>query len=113
MGLLPDYRGMDVVEWPILEKNFKKLGLTTHLMDTGIDTGKIIQKKEYKLKSKISIKNIRNDYEPLMCNLLIEAYFKLRNNEKLLTQNFSDGKQYFIMHKKLKHYANMNIRKKK
>ena len=45
MGLLPDYRGMDVVEWPILEKNFKKLGLTTHLMDTGIDTGKIIQKK--------------------------------------------------------------------
>ena len=64
-------------------KNFKKLGLTTHLMDTGIDTGKIIQKKEYKLKSKISIKNIRNDYETLMCDLLIEAYFKLRNNEKL------------------------------
>ena len=113
MGLLPDYRGMDVVEWPILEKNFKKLGLTTHLMDTGIDTGRIIQKKEYKLKSQTSIKNIRNDYETLMCNLLIEAYFKLQNNEKLLTQNFSDGKQYFIMHKKLKHYANMNIIKKK
>ena len=47
-----------------------------------------------------------------MCNLLIEAYFNLRNNEKLLTQNFSDGNQYFIMHKKLKHYANMNIRKR-
>ena len=110
MGLLPEYRGMDVVEWPILQGYFKKLGLTTHLMDTGIDTGDIIQKKEYHIQPNISIQNIRNDYEPIMCKLLIEAYFVLKSNVKLIPQDFSDGKQYFIMHKKLKLYANMNVK---
>ena len=44
MGLLPKYRGMDVVEWPIIDKSFN-LGLTTHLIYKGVDTGDIIEQK--------------------------------------------------------------------
>ena len=31
MGVLPQYRGMDVVEWPILEGNLNEIGMTVHL----------------------------------------------------------------------------------
>lgn len=104
MGILPDYRGMDVVEWPIIENNFHKMGLTTHLMDSGIDTGKIIQSKNYELDPKNQILEcIRNDYEPIMCEMLVEACILLKsNNFELIDQRKIDGKQYFIMHKKLK-----------
>jgi methionyl-tRNA formyltransferase len=42
MSIVPDYRGMDVVEWPILHGEPDKVGLTVHVMDSGIDTGDIL-----------------------------------------------------------------------
>ena len=44
MGPLPQYRGMDVVEWPLLEAGdaSPRLGVTLHFMDKGIDTGPIL-----------------------------------------------------------------------
>jgi len=39
-GILPRYRGMDVVEWAILEAQAEpETGLTLHFMDPGVDTG--------------------------------------------------------------------------
>ena len=43
MGVLPKYRGMDVVEWPFLENENRQVGVTCHLMDKGIDTGDILE----------------------------------------------------------------------
>ena len=43
MGILPKYRGMDVVEWPFLENDRLNVGITCHLMDKGIDTGDILE----------------------------------------------------------------------
>ena len=44
MGPLPEYRGMDVVEWPLLEqsRDVARLGITVHYMDKGVDTGAIL-----------------------------------------------------------------------
>ena len=46
MGILPEYRGMDVVEWPFVEQSEPRpwLGLTLHLMDQGVDTGPILSR---------------------------------------------------------------------
>ena len=33
MGILPNYRGMDVVEWPILERHPEMVGITVHFME--------------------------------------------------------------------------------
>ena len=43
MGILPKYRGMDVVEWPFLENEPQEIGITCHLIDKGIDTGDILE----------------------------------------------------------------------
>ena len=41
MGILPKYREMDVVEWPFLLGD-KNVG-TCHIMDSGVDTGDILE----------------------------------------------------------------------
>ena len=43
MGILPMYRGVDVVEWPILNEDWNNIGLTIHFMVKGIDTGDILK----------------------------------------------------------------------
>ena len=45
MGILPFYRGMDVAQWPILNQDFSNIGLTTHIIDEGVDTGDILVHK--------------------------------------------------------------------
>jgi methionyl-tRNA formyltransferase len=102
MGILPKYRGMDVVEWPLLENEPKQLGITVHFMNEGLDTGDILKTKFIKLKKNDTIKKIRRRFEPIMCLHMVDTCLSYLNgsiNKK--PQNESDGKQYFIMHQKL------------
>lgn len=50
-SLLPKYRGRSPHIWSIIN-NEKKTGITTHLIDNGCDTGKIIFQKEIKISIK-------------------------------------------------------------
>ncbi len=43
-GLLPRYRGVDVVAWAVL--NGDPVGVSVHLVDAGIDTGRICRTRE-------------------------------------------------------------------
>jgi methionyl-tRNA formyltransferase len=45
-GRLPFYRGRNVVNWAILNGE-KEIGLTSHFVDDGIDTGEIILQKTF------------------------------------------------------------------
>lgn len=57
-GICPRYRGSGNI-WAIYEMNFKKIGVTIHYLDSGIDTGKIIKIK------KIDIKKINCKFEDI------------------------------------------------
>ena len=57
MGLLPNYRGMNVLEWSIL--NNDPIGVTLHYIDEGIDPGDIIKFKEIKATKTDTIKTLR------------------------------------------------------
>ena len=103
MGVLPAYRGMDVVEWPILHGDFNNVGLTTHFMDSGIDTGPILKIKRVKIRKNESINNLRKRFEPLMVQLMLITVIDFSTKRiKPENQNFEDGKQYYIMHNDLK-----------
>lgn len=56
-GPLPETRGMNAAEWSILLN--KKQEVTIHLIDRGIDTGKIIKRMPYSLNSNDDIESIR------------------------------------------------------
>jgi len=44
-GMLPSYRGRNVINWAIINGE-KKIGMTAHFVDEGIDTGDIILQRE-------------------------------------------------------------------
>ncbi|MFC2065400.1 formyltransferase family protein [Chloroflexota bacterium] len=73
MGALPNYRGMDVVEWPILERNLDMIGITVHFMNKGVDTGDILRIKRIQPKDSETILELRDRIEPMMCQTIVET----------------------------------------
>jgi len=112
MGVLPQYRGMDVVEWPMLEDNYEEIGMTVHFMDKGVDTGDIIEIKKVKVEPNENIKQLRERFEPIMCRQIVKCCLGYLNGEhKKFPQKFEDGKQYFIMHPRLIESTEMKMEK--
>ena len=112
MGVLPKYRGMDVVEWPFLENDNEQVGVTCHLMDKSIDTGdiiEIIKVESYKFKNFIELREYMSG---VMLELMVENILSIsKGNVKQYKQLQSDGKQYFVMHPILKEIAEKIYRK--
>jgi methionyl-tRNA formyltransferase len=107
-GILPQYRGMDVVEWTAAEENIEVVGFgaTLHLMDKGVDTGPILLKHTISPKPGENFRVIRQRLEVLMVRLMVEGIRGLRDGK--LTpqpQKEADGRQYFVMHSRVKQYA--------
>lgn len=112
MGLLPPYRGMDVVEWPILENHLEQIGITVHFMDQGLDTGDILRAKQIKPHKGESISELRDRIEPIMCQTLVDTCIDfLNNNIQRQPQDILAGKQYFKMHPILLNFAAKKLEK--
>ena len=113
MGILPMYRGMDVIEWPLLYKDFNNIGVTLHFMAKGVDTGDILKVKKIKLKKNDSTRNLRVRFEPVMVKEMVEVVANvLKKRIKPQKQRLVDGKQFFVMHDKLIKIAELNLNKK-
>ncbi len=111
-GWLPEYRGMDVIEWAVLEAGSRRpeLGITLHFMDQGVDTGPILLRQKVELKKGDTFARIRGRLEPMMVNLMIAGVNKLGDgtlHAKL--QNPDDGQQYYVMHPRLQALARKNL----
>lgn len=101
-GILPLYRGMDVVEWPILDGRLDQIGMTVHFMDAGVDTGDILRVRKVKIKKEETIRQIREKIEGLMCREMTQTCLDyLRGKVKRVSQKAGDGRQYFVMHPRL------------
>lgn len=114
MGVLPRYRGMDVIEWAILEERFDQIGLTVHFMDEGVDTGDILRIRKIPLRSsEETISQLRERFEPIMCRTMVQTTLDFLNGKiRPMPQKLEDGKQYFIMHPALKRIAEQKIKTK-
>jgi methionyl-tRNA formyltransferase len=111
-GWLPKYRGMDVIEWAVLEAGSRKpeLGITLHFMDQGVDTGPILLQQKVELKKEEPFAGIRRRMEPMMVNLMIEGVCELRDGAlHAKPQNPNDGQQYYVMHPRLQAVARKNL----
>lgn len=108
MGFLPTFRGMNVLEWSLLHKH--KPGVTLHFIDTGIDTGDILLFKEIEVSSTDTIESLRAKALPVSVEAVMEGIAGLANGSlKPVSQHIQDGKQYFVMHERLKKVAEGRI----
>jgi methionyl-tRNA formyltransferase len=113
MGILPLYRGMDVVEWPILEASGRspQIGLTLHFMERGVDTGPILLQYRLELRPGDTIASIRRRLEPEMVHLMIHGLRGLRDATLTpVPQQPAVGRQYFVLHPRLKAAAEDSLK---
>lgn len=113
LGILPEFRGMDVIEWPFLVNPKKpKLGITIHFMDKGIDTGPIILKKSLPVEYCRNIHELRIALEGIKIDALMETLELHTKNSIAVSEQFEqDGKQYYVMHNELLAIAKKNAAK--
>ena len=116
MGVLPEYRGMDCFYWALLKKDFENIGLTTHFMDSGIDTGNILDIEIIKFKKTDNFDDIEPKLEYHMPNMMVSTIKKIaKNKDYSRKQEFHEGNQYFVMQQSLKKIAKnkFKLRRKK
>jgi methionyl-tRNA formyltransferase len=102
MGLLPRYRGMNVAEWAALEG--EPVGVTVHLLDSGIDTGPIIATREVAVAA-ADVTGLRAQIDAAQLALLGEVVGDIVRTGALPRprhQQAHSGRQYFRMHPDLK-----------
>lgn len=111
MGFLPSYRGMNVLEWSLFYGH--KIGVTLHFIDRGIDTGDILLFKEIPIERGDSINTLRAKSLVINIELMIQGINLIINkNETRIKQKFEQGKQYFVMHKRLKDLVERTLQNK-
>jgi folate-dependent phosphoribosylglycinamide formyltransferase PurN len=110
MGILPDYRGMDVVEWPLLEGKPDCVGLTVHFMDAGVDTGDILATHRVEPCAGENVHDLRGRFEVPMCRELVaacEGWLAGRLTRR--PQAGEKTRQYFILHPRLMELARARL----
>jgi methionyl-tRNA formyltransferase len=111
-GILPFYRGTDVVEWPAAEGRLGEpgIGLTLHLMDEGLDTGPILLCRRMTLQGGDTFGSIRERIGPAHVHLMLDGLRGLRDGTiKPVPQARGAGRQYFVMHPRLLDFASAQL----
>ena len=132
-GILPEYKGSGIFSW-VLINGESKFGITLHTIDKGVDTGDIIEIREfliskqdtafslYKKNEKMIFKMFKNWYNDLLLEDFIATpqkknkgnYYlkkdlqKAKNLTKFIKAFYFPGKEpvYFINSKGKKIYLN-------
>lgn len=96
-GLLPKYRGVDVISWAIYHGN--PVGVTVHFVDEGIDTGSIVLQEAIGITESDTIESLGKKADRLAGELMAEIVQKVVDGESIevVPQSIADGKQYHRM----------------
>jgi methionyl-tRNA formyltransferase len=105
-GILPNYRGVDCLRWAVLNGD-NRVGITTQLIDAGVDTGGIVntQSIDLSIMKPCTIQDLdKIIFYRYKLFSFVRAVEMLVEDGKINTkqQQLSDGKQYFYMHHRLR-----------
>jgi hypothetical protein len=96
IGLLPGYRGRNVMEWSLLQGD--DVGITVFFIDAGIDTGERIV-----ISEKVDISHCGSIEEAKQYLFELDAEFFRRALERLHSENFEyglndgSGRRHYVM----------------
>jgi methionyl-tRNA formyltransferase len=112
LALLPEIRGMSSPEWSLLCG--VPLGITIHFMDSGLDTGAILLRREFRVADDCdSLTDLRNRMIAEGVELIAEAVADLdRGAVSAVPQAEREkDRQFFVMHERLKVVATRRLKK--
>ena len=94
-SLLPKYRGASPIQTAILNGE-KVTGVTTMLMDEGLDTGDILLKKEININDEDDEETLFNKLSLISADLLIDTIFNFDNIKPIKQDDASATKSKLI-----------------
>jgi len=112
LALLPEIRGMSTVEWSLLSD--LPLGITIHFMDSGIDTGPLLIRREFRdFRQCTSIADLQNRMIAAGIGLIGDAVAGLHQGtiSAVAQVQREEDHQYFVMHEALKALAGRQLKR--
>lgn len=94
-GRLPKHRSLDSNPWALLQGETPYL--SSHIIDSGIDTGPIIKKSEVKILDQDFLTFINLRYKWLNAREFFDSYQLLQNGCSLHDQKAIEGKHHYPM----------------
>lgn len=79
-SLLPKYRGAAPIQWSVLNGD-KKTGVTTMYMEKGLDTGDILETKEYEISINDTAGEVFDILADMGGKLILDTLEKAENNQ--------------------------------
>jgi methionyl-tRNA formyltransferase len=108
-GVLPRFRGMNVIEWAILEGCAPTI--TVHFVDVGVDTGQIIATEPVPILPGDTLDVVRRRASVQQSDLLARtAHAAMAGPLPPRPQCPEEGRQYFAMHPQLRAIAEQRRR---
>lgn len=96
-GYLPTYRGVNTIEWAIYHGD--DVHITTHFVDPGIDTGRILHRQRIPLYAGDDVQRVRERCKQAAVPLLLQTLDDIRAGTiEPIQQTADEGQQYFTMH---------------
>jgi|APSaa5957512535_1039671.scaffolds.fasta_scaffold01408_8 methionyl-tRNA formyltransferase len=102
MGPLPQYKGMDVVEAPILDGAFENVALTSHLMKPALDTGPLISEITFFSDEYSSLGELRNEMGAMMPLIAVDSIISILSESASPREQELYGQQYYFIHPRLR-----------
>ena len=98
-GILPFYRGIDCPHWALLNGDNNKIGATVHWVDKGIDTGRIIITKKYRINKITTISILEEELYTLCSEMIANVVVQITSGKipEGTPQHPEEGQQYFKM----------------
>jgi len=112
-GVLPVYRGMDVVEWTAMEYAIQRtnFGVSLHYMDKGVDTGPILLVHRIQPEAHDTFSTIRMRLEVEMVAAMLEGVQGIASGSlQPSPQAVQEGRQYYVMHPRIKAIAEERLK---
>lgn len=98
IGMLPGFRGRNVMEWSLLEG--KPVGITVFFIDSGIDTGReIVLREEVDISHCASVAEAKQYLFDLDAVYFRRALELLRSSDFERQVNDGSGRRYYVMSK--------------
>jgi methionyl-tRNA formyltransferase len=80
-GLLPAYRGVDVIAWAVL--NDDPLGVTVHWVDSGIDTGPSVAQQGFEVRPGDTLSTLQARADALAGQLMADVVERIARGQPL------------------------------
>lgn len=93
-GILPEYRGLDTNLWAIYERQFDKVGVTIHRVDSELDTGDVLKISQLPLAKGMSISNLRYHTSIICTDLLLSTLEDLKRGRLEAQVQVSRGRYF-------------------